>query len=294
MSENYDIFISYASNDKELADKIGNRMMQAGFSVDSPCEEYTSTTPTKHAEEIANSSMMIYIASRFSNSLRKSSMEIILAAKKCKAVFVVVTDDSSFPSSIPRPSVYQLPTIDFRRQLQLEELIERLASTVLQVTNTGSVYNSGQLEELKAIREKNNEGKRQLKEGDCNSAVVTFREVIRRLELLPAYPPTMLANAYSNLASALYDCQNYRSMYEADERALALIASEDFSASKDINFRLAVAISRMENPSHDQLVEGLSHIEAAIYDHSIVNPDDDNEATEMLHIRNSIAERLAI
>jgi len=133
-----------------------------------------------------------------------------------------------------------------------------------------------------------------LKEGDCNSAVVTFREVIRRLELLPAYPPTMLANAYGNLASALYDCQNYRSMYEADERALALIASEDFSASKDINFRLAVAISRMENPSHEQLVEGLSHIEAAIYDHSIVNPDDDNEATEMRHIRNSIAERLAI
>lgn len=294
MTRQYDIFVSYAEADEALATKIIMRMSTAGFAVVAPVAQYEAATPSKALEQVAQSEMAIYIASLHSNRLRKSVDEIMCAAKRCKALFIVVTDDSSFPTAIPRPSVYKLPTIDFRRDIPESELLDRLASTVEQVKLTGNVYSPDELDELNHISNESRRGRELLRDDDGCGAAAVFADVVKRLEELPAYPPTQLAHAYSDLASAHYHCRNYRGMFEADERALALIATEDFAGTKDINYRLAVAVHNMENPSHEQLVEALTHIEAAIYDHNMVNPDDHDEAVEMEHVKNSLTARLAI
>lgn len=248
---------------------------------------------SKNIDALLHSSAMIYVASDNANTMRKSVDEILQAAGHGTPIFIVVTDDSAFPGGVPRPTIYQFPTLDFRRNESVDSKLSKLVEVVTNRLHLGEIYTPQQQQELSDIGSVSKDARQALEQSDACGATILFQQVIDRLEALPCYPPTLLAHAYSDLAEAHFKCKNFRLMFEADEKALGLLASEDFASAREINLRLAAAVAELDNPTKHQLTEALNHIEAAIYDQRNI-PDNPTAINELLDIKRRLTERLTI
>lgn len=292
-TNNYDVFISASSADARITSEIISALTAADFSVVAPSAPDSRSSKSTNIDALLHSSAMVYVASRNSNVLRRSADEILHAAGHGTSIFVVVTDDSAFPGGVPRPTIYQFPTIDFRRSTPEDEKLAKLVEVVSNKLRHGDIYTAAQRRELREIGNVSRDARQALDLSDACSATLLYQQVIDRLEALPCYPPTLLAHAYSDLAEAHFKCKNFKQMFEADEKALGLLATEDFAAAREINLRLAAAVAQLENPTKHQLTEALSHIEAAIYDQRTL-PDNPAAINELIEVKRRLTERLTI